>query len=96
MNLGGYFGLLILAVILNSVSGTLGGLMVVLYVIYALAVLVPALAVTVRRLHDTNKSGWLILIGLIPLVGPIILLVFYLTDGDRGENQYGPSPKYLA
>jgi uncharacterized membrane protein YhaH (DUF805 family) len=46
-----------------------------------------------RRLHDTNRSGWWILIGLIPIVGPIILLVFYATEGDAGDNQYGPDPK---
>jgi uncharacterized membrane protein YhaH (DUF805 family) len=54
------------------------------------------LAVTVRRLHDTGKSGWMLLIGLIPFVGPIILLVFYFTDGEPGANQYGPSPKYVS
>ena len=61
-----------------------------------MAVIIPGLAVAVRRLHDTNKSGWLILLGLIPLIGVIILLVFYFTDGDRGMNNYGPSPKYMA
>ena len=91
-----YFGILVLSLILGSFSDTLGGLVFVLYVIYALAVIVPYFAVTVRRLHDTNKSGWMILIAMIPLVGPIALLVFYLTDGDPGENQYGPSTKYIS
>jgi uncharacterized membrane protein YhaH (DUF805 family) len=62
--------------------------------LYSLAVLIPALAVAVRRLHDTGRSGWWLLIGLIPLVGPIVLLVFYLLDSDREPNAYGPSPKY--
>jgi len=94
LNLGVYFGLFVLGLILGSISDTLGVLVVILYVIYALSVIVPSLAVAVRRLHDTNKSGWMILVSLIPFVGPIILLVFYASDGDRGENQYGPSPKY--
>ena len=66
----------------------------VLYVIYGLALLVPSIAVTIRRLHDTDKSGWFILIGLIPFVGGIILLVFMCIDSTRGTNQWGPSEKY--
>ncbi|MEU6231053.1 DUF805 domain-containing protein [Streptomyces sp. NPDC047042] len=59
-----------------------------------LAILLPALGVTVRRLHDTGRSGWWIFFGIIPLVGPITLLVFYCLDGDQGENKYGPNPKF--
>lgn len=62
-------------------------------VLYPLAVLIPALAVTVRRLHDTNRSGWWLFIGLIPLVGGIIVLVFTLQDSDPYENDFGPNPK---
>ena len=61
--------------------------------IYSLAVLLPTLAVTVRRLHDIGKSGWMILVGLIPFVGWIWLLVLYVTEGQTGMNQYGPDPK---
>ncbi|MGW1004812.1 DUF805 domain-containing protein [Streptomyces sp. NPDC002520] len=61
--------------------------------IVALALLLPSWAVSVRRLHDTGKSGWTILLGIIPLVGPIVLLVFYCTDSVAGENKYGPNPK---
>jgi uncharacterized membrane protein YhaH (DUF805 family) len=64
-----------------------------LYVLYAVAVFLPSLAVGVRRLHDTNRSGWWILIGLIPIVGAIVLIVFYATEGTRGPNQYGEDPK---
>ena len=64
--------------------------------IYALAVLIPNLAVAVRRLHDTGRSGWWLLIGLIPLIGAIVLLVFMFTDSHPGENEYGPSPKAAA
>jgi uncharacterized membrane protein YhaH (DUF805 family) len=48
--------------------------------------------VSIRRLHDTGHSGWWVLIGLIPLIGFIVLLVFYLREGDAGENEYGPPP----
>jgi uncharacterized membrane protein YhaH (DUF805 family) len=70
-------------------------LMPVFYVAcaYALATLIPGLAVTVRRLHDTDRSGWNILWGLVPLVGGFILLYFYVTDGDQGPNRFGPDPK---
>lgn len=64
-----------------------------LYILYALAILVPGLAVAVRRLHDVGKSGWLILLSLIPLIGGIWLLILMVTEGDSDENQYGPNPK---
>jgi len=61
--------------------------------IYSLAILIPAIAVSVRRLHDTGRSGWWLLIILIPLVGAIILLFFTVQDSKPEENKYGPSPK---
>ena len=61
--------------------------------IYGLAVLIPTLAVTVRRLYDIDRSGWWILIGLVPLIGAIVLLVFALLDGTPDTNRYGPNPK---
>jgi uncharacterized membrane protein YhaH (DUF805 family) len=61
--------------------------------LYVLAVLIPSLAVLVRRLHDTERSGWWVFIGLIPLVGPIILLIFTVQDSQPGENRFGPNPK---
>ncbi|MGC8859505.1 MAG: DUF805 domain-containing protein [Ignavibacteria bacterium] len=64
-----------------------------LYVLYVLAMLIPGLAVAVRRLHDVGKSGWMILIALIPLIGVIWLFVLMVTDSDPGENQYGQNPK---
>jgi len=63
-----------------------------IYILYILATLIPGLAVSVRRLHDIGKSGWYLLMGLIPCIGGIILLVFYATAGDPGENEYGPDP----
>lgn len=67
-------------------TGLLGGL-------FALAVLIPSLAVGARRLHDTGRSGWWLLIGLIPLVGAIVLIVFFVIDSQPGTNAYGPNPK---
>ena len=64
-----------------------------LYGLYVLAVLIPGLAVSVRRLHDVGKSGWMILISLIPLIGAIWLLVLMVTDSNTGENEYGQNPK---
>lgn len=58
-----------------------------------LALLLPSLAVGVRRLHDTNRSGWWLLIALIPLVGAIVLIVFFVQDSTPGPNRFGPSPK---
>ncbi|MEL6696197.1 MAG: DUF805 domain-containing protein [Bacteroidota bacterium] len=64
----------------------------VLTVAYILASIIPNLAVTTRRLHDTGKSGWMMLISLIPF-GNIVLLVFMCMDSEPGENIYGPNPK---
>lgn len=61
--------------------------------IYGLATIIPYLAVAVRRLHDTGKSGWYYLLTLIPYVGGIILIVFMAQNGDVGSNKYGPDPK---
>lgn len=60
--------------------------------IFALAIIIPSLAVAVRRLHDTGKSGWWYLIAFIPF-GGIVLLVFFCTDSEPGANQWGPNPK---
>jgi uncharacterized membrane protein YhaH (DUF805 family) len=64
----------------------------ILSAIVGLGLLLPGLAVSIRRLHDTDRSGWWILIGLIPLIGFIVLLVFYLEKGDETENRFGPPP----
>lgn len=65
--------------------GLVGGL-------YMLFVLMPGLAVTVRRLHDTGRSGWWILVGFIPIVGFLVLIAFMIFRGEAGANQYGPEP----
>lgn len=75
---------------------TLGIFVACFCVVYGLAALIPGIAVSVRRLHDINKSGWWILISLVPCVGGIILLVLDCIEGDPGDNQYGPNPKLFA
>jgi len=67
-------------------TGLLGG-------IYSLAVLLPTIAVSVRRLHDTGRSGWWLLISLVPLIGPIVLLIFMAQNSKPGQNQYGVNPQ---
>jgi uncharacterized membrane protein YhaH (DUF805 family) len=64
----------------------------VFYGLTALALLLPSLSVSIRRLHDTDRTGWWLLIYLIPVIGFIVLLVFFLTDSDTGPNRYGPGP----
>ncbi|MFJ5864057.1 DUF805 domain-containing protein [Streptomyces parvus] len=61
--------------------------------IYSVAVIIPALAVAVRRLHDTGRSGWWLLIALVPLVGAIVLIVFLASEGKQETNEHGVNPK---
>lgn len=61
--------------------------------IYSLLVLIPSLAVSVRRLHDLDRSGWWLLLALVPLIGGIVLLIWFCMDGTQGDNRFGPSPK---
>ena len=86
---------IIIAFGLGFIEGLVGGPGVV-GLLYSLAVFIPGLAVSVRRLHDTNRSGWWLLIGLVPLVGAIVLLVFMVQDSQPGDNPYGPNPKTAA
>ena len=74
-------GILGLAVLINAVV-----------VLYSLAILLPSIAVAVRRLHDTGRSGWWYLL-VITIIGAIVLLVFMVQDSAPGENEYGPNPK---
>lgn len=69
--------------------GALGG-------IYTLAVLLPGIGVSIRRLHDTDRSGWWLLLIFIPIIGGIVLLVFMILDGTPGTNRFGPNPKEAA
>ena len=67
-------------------AGVLGGL-------YALALLIPSIAVAVRRLHDSGRTGWWVLIGLVPAIGFIVLIIFMVLDSQPGANEYGENPK---
>lgn len=64
-----------------------------IYMIYGLIVLLPGIAVGVRRLHDIGKSGWMLLVGLIPIIGGIWIFILMVTDSEPGPNEYGPNPK---
>jgi uncharacterized membrane protein YhaH (DUF805 family) len=83
---------IIFAIVLAIIDFVIGTFPVI-YMVYLLAILLPGLAVFVRRMHDIGKSGWWFFIALIPLIGTIWLLVLLCTDGNPGENSYGPSPK---
>jgi uncharacterized membrane protein YhaH (DUF805 family) len=61
--------------------------------VFVLATFIPTLAVTVRRLHDTNRSGWWVLLEFVPIVGGLVLLVFMMLDSQPGANRFGPNPK---
>jgi len=71
----------------------IGRLFGIIAALYSLAVMIPSLALGVRRLHDTNRSGWWCLLALLPIIGWIILIVWAATEGTRGKNKYGPDPK---
>ncbi|MBR4267879.1 MAG: DUF805 domain-containing protein [Bacteroidales bacterium] len=89
------FGIILIAVILflATKADAIISIASIIIRIIGLALLLPSLGLTVRRLHDIGKSPWWILIIFIPLVGSIIFLVFLCTDSERGTNEYGPNPK---
>jgi len=82
----------IILFVLGFVEG-LAGSPGIVGMLYSLGVLIPSIAVSVRRLHDTDRSGWWLLIGLVPLIGAIVLLVYMVQDSKLDENQYGSNPK---
>lgn len=83
---------------IDGVTGTYnaGAGMGILSGIFILAILIPSLSVSVRRLHDIDRTGWWLLIGFIPLIGGLVLFIFTVMDGTKGENTYGPDPKHVA
>ena len=87
-----------LAAIIDNVVGTASPELGygIFYGIYALALFIPGLAVGVRRLHDVGKSGWMLLIALIPLIGAIWLLVLMVTDSEQESNKWGENPKEIT
>ena len=92
-------GVVIVAVLLGVVEGIVGingavaGVYGPLTLLLVLAIIVPSIAVQVRRFHDQDKSGWFVLLGLIPFVGGIVVLVFMFLEGTKGPNRFGPDPK---
>jgi len=87
---------IIVTIVIAIINAILANRLSFLGVLYALAVFIPGLAVTVRRLHDTGRSGWWFLIGLVPILGYIWLLVLLVLDSNPGDNKYGPNPKGVA
>lgn len=87
----------VICIALGVVDGIIGTVsrsgIGVLSTLYSLATLIPGLAVGVRRLHDTNRSGWWLLICLVPIIGVIVLIVFLVQDSQAEANAYGPNPK---
>ena len=82
---------IIIAIGLSVVDMMIG--MSLLGLLFALAMLIPSLAVGARRLHDIGKSGWWQLIGLVPFIGILVLIIFWVMDSNPGDNAYGPNPK---
>ena len=97
-----YWNVFLWNIIINGVLGLLSLIPVVgvafsgLAGLFAIASFLPMIALSVRRLQDTGKSGLLFLLNLIPIVGQIVLVVFYCQDSDPGNNRYGENPKYIT
>jgi uncharacterized membrane protein YhaH (DUF805 family) len=92
-------GVVIVAILLGIIEGVLGlsGMVAGVYgpltVIFLLGIIIPSIAVQIRRFHDQDKSGWFVLLGLIPFVGGLIVLVFMCLEGTKGPNRFGADPK---
>ena len=95
-------GVFIAAILLSIVegilgmSGMVGGVYGPLTTIFLLAVIIPSIAVQVRRFHDQDKSGWMVLLAFIPILGGLAVLIFMCLEGTRGTNRFGPDPKAPA
>lgn len=83
------FAIGIVLSVVDYVLGTAG----ILALLFALAILIPSIAVGVRRLHDTDRSGWWLLIAFIPFIGTIALIIFFVLDSSPGDNRFGANPK---
>ena len=87
------------AILMSSIDmntgeiSSLGSIVGIIIGIYSLAIIVPSLAVTIRRFHDQDKSGWMFLLAFIPAVGGLIVFVFMCLEGTKGDNRFGPDPK---
>lgn len=86
---------MVIAMVLGVVDYVLGTPGIV-GLLFTLAILIPSIAVGVRRLHDTDRSGWWLLVALIPIIGTIALLIFLLLDSNPGDNRFGANPKAVT
>ena len=93
--LGVFIAIIVLSIIegMLGLSGMVGGVYGPLTTIVGLAVIIPGIAVQVRRFHDQDRSGWFVLLSLIPFIGGLAVLVFMFLEGTRGPNRFGPDPK---
>lgn len=87
----------IVATLLDYVTGTYNSDtgMGILSAVFSLLMIIPSISVSVRRLHDTDRSGWWYLLVFLPLIGAIVLLIFFVLDSTPGENRFGPNPKQM-
>ncbi|WP_421339979.1 DUF805 domain-containing protein [Aeromonas veronii] len=83
----------IVMLLLGMVDKLIGGDNELISSIYSLAVLLPSLGVAARRLHDTDRSAWWLLLGLIPIIGTLVLIYFMVCNGQQGPNRFGDDPK---
>ncbi len=84
---------LVISLIISALDNIVGLGIGFLGTLFSLAILLPSIAVAIRRLHDIGKEGWWLLIGLIPIIGWIVLIYFYVQDSEPGPNSYGANPK---
>ena len=93
--LGVFIAIIVLSILegMLGLSGMVGGVYGPLTTIVGLAVIIPGIAVQVRRFHDQDRSGWFVLLSLIPFIGGLAVLVFMFLEGTRGPNRFGPDPK---
>ena len=93
--LGVFLAAIVLSIIegILGMSGMVGGVYGPLTTIFLLAVIIPSIAVQVRRFHDQDKSGWMVLLAFIPILGGLAVLIFMCLEGTRGTNRFGPDPK---
>ena len=87
---------ILVGIVLGILTVVLGRLGTGLTYLYQLAIIIPSIAVGVRRLHDTGRPGWWMLVGLVPLIGFLVLIYFFVQDSQPGTNEYGPNPKENA
>ena len=88
-----YFFAVITTAVTSGIDSSALSYLQAIYAIYALGVMIPSLAVTVRRLHDTGHSGWWIFLNLLLVIGSIVLFIWFITDSDPDTNEYGENPK---